>query len=36
MYSRTVRPLEKRGVNRAMLSRIRATHALGIPCSLRV
>ena len=27
---------EKRGVNRAMLSRMRATHALGIPFSSRV
>ena len=34
-YSRTVRFVEKRGVNRAMLSRMRATHAVGIPCASR-
>ena len=36
MYSRTVRLAEKRGVNRAMLSRIRLTHAVGMPLSSRV
>jgi len=36
VYSRTVRLAEKRGVNRAMLSRIPRHQAVGMPFSSRV